>query len=240
MAERLEALHLPEATPPEAGPPAFEKQNVDEPVFLEVLREVVETLERAEIPFLVIGGVASAVWGRPRYTQDIDIMVRPHDAKRALETLEEAGFATQETFEHWLYKGLKDGVIVDVLFQSSGGIYLDEEMLERRVVREFDGIKLPLSSAEDLIVMKAVAHEEATPRYWHDALSIIGRAELDWDYLLKRARMRARRILSLLLYAQSNDLVVPDRVVRELFETVHDPEGGSGASESQEDGSDGR
>src|SRR5437762_2344753 len=162
MAERLEAISLPEAEP---DPPAFEKQNVDEPVFLAVLKEALATLADHDVPFLVIGGVASAVWGRPRYTQDIDVLVRPHDAKRALEVLEAAGFATQETFDNWLYKGVKDGVIVDVLFQSSGGIYLDEEMLERRRHRELHGISLPLAAPEDLIVMKAVAHEEATPRY---------------------------------------------------------------------------
>src|SRR5437879_9593891 len=134
MSERLEALSLPEAEPPGAGPPTFEKQNVDKPVFLDVLKEAIDALERADIPFLVIGGVASAVWGRPRYTRDIDVLVRPHDARRALEALREGGFATEETYEHWLYKGVKDDVIVDVLFQSSGGIYLDEEMLERRVV----------------------------------------------------------------------------------------------------------
>jgi len=221
MAERLEAISFPEAKPgPDAGPPTFEKQTVDEPVFLGVLREVLEALAGDDIPFMVIGGVASAVWGRPRYTQDIDVLVRPHDAKRALDALEDAGFATQETYDHWLYKGLKTGVIVDVLFQSSGGIYLDEEMLDRRQHRELHGITLPLAAPEDLIVMKAVAHEEATPRYWHDALSIIARVDLDWDYLLRRARVSAKRILALLLYAQSNDLVVPDRVVRELFETI--------------------
>jgi predicted nucleotidyltransferase len=221
MAERLEAISFPEAKPgPEADPPTFEKQTVDEPVFLEVLRDVLAALDGDGIPFMVIGGVASAVWGRPRYTQDIDVLVRPHDAKRALEVLEGAGFATQETFDNWLYKGVKDGVIVDVLFQSSGGIYLDEEMLERCGPRELHGITLPLAAPEDLIVMKAVAHEEATPRYWHDALSIIARVDLDWDYLLQRARVSAKRILALLLYAQSNDLVVPDRVVRELFETI--------------------
>src|SRR5437899_7587364 len=118
MAERLEAISLPEADPgPEAGPPpTFEKQTVDEPVFLAVLKEVLAALGNEDIPFLVIGGVASAVWGRPRYTQDIDVLVRPHDARRALDALEGSGFATQETYDHWLYKGLKDGVIVDVLF----------------------------------------------------------------------------------------------------------------------------
>jgi predicted nucleotidyltransferase len=218
MAERLEALSLPE--PEEGGTPTFEKRTVEEPVFLGVLKEVVAAFESEDIPFLVIGGVASAVWGRPRWTQDVDVMVRTQDAKRALVALDHAGFATEETFEHWLYKGVKDGVIVDVLFQSSGGIYIDEEMMERKVFREIDGMKLPLAAPEDIILMKALAHEEATPRYWHDALGIIARTDLDWDYLLHRARLGARRILALLLYAQSNDLVVPDRVVRELIDTI--------------------
>jgi predicted nucleotidyltransferase len=233
MDERLESLSLPPAEAgPETAPPSFEKQTVEEPVFLDVLRDAMEALGRHDVPFLVIGGVASAVWGRPRWTQDIDVMVRSVDSKRALDALGDGGFATQETDQHWIYKGVKDDVIVDVLFQSSGGIYLDDEMLERGVTREIGGLKLPLAAPEDLVVMKAVAHEEATPRYWHDALGIIARADLDWDYLLKRARMSPRRILALLVYAQSIDLVVPDRVVRMLFDMVQDTqtseEGGRG------------
>src|SRR5437588_6144546 len=221
MDEQRESLSLPDAeVGPAADSPSFEKHTVEEPVFIAVLGDVLDAFDRDDLPFLVIGGVASAVWGRPRWTQDIDVMVRPVDARRALDALERSGFATEETFGHWLYKGVKDDVIVDVLFQSSGGIYLDEEMLERRVLREIGGMKLPLAAPEALIVMKAVAHEEETPRYWHDALSIIARAELDWEYLLKRARLRARRILALLVDAQSNDLVVPDGVIRTLFEVV--------------------
>ena len=219
MAERLESLSLEGAEPQHAS---FEKQNVEESVFLDVLREVVHVLEVEDVPFVVVGGVASAGWGRPRSTQDIDLLVRTHDAKRALEVLDAAGYATEETYQHWLYKGVKNGVIVDILFQSSGGIYLDEEMLERRVTRAFEDsdLKLPLAAPEDIIVMKAVAHEEATPRYWHDALSIIARTDLDWEYLLKRARLGARRILALLIYAQSTDLVVPEDVVHRLYRTV--------------------
>jgi hypothetical protein len=47
-------------------------------------------------------------------------------------------------------------------------------------------------------------------------LAIIAGHELDWDYLLMRARRGPRRVLSLLLYAQSTDLAVPDPVVRQL------------------------
>src|SRR3954464_6516569 len=98
MAERLEALSLPQPEPESEGAvPTFEKRTVEEPVFLGVLKEVVTALGSDDVPFLVIGGVASAVWGRPRWTQDIDVLVRTHDAKRALEALEHHGFATEET-----------------------------------------------------------------------------------------------------------------------------------------------
>jgi hypothetical protein len=39
---------------------------------------------------------------------------------------------------------------------------------------------------------------------------------------VERARSTGpRRLLSLLLYAESNDLAVPTRVVESLFDTVH-------------------
>src|ERR671919_516068 len=46
--------------------------------------------------------------------------------------------------------------------------------------------------------------------------------ELDWDYIVDRARSSGPRwLLSLLLYAESNDLAVPSWVVESLFATVH-------------------
>ena len=60
------------------------------------------------------------------------------------------------------------------------------------------------------------------PRHWHDALGIIASCELDWDYLLERGQHGARRVLSLLVYAQSDDLVVPDRAIRELASSLYD------------------
>src|SRR5207244_3537451 len=70
-------------------------------------------------------------------------------------------------------------------------------------------------------VMKAVAATEDTPRYWYDAIAIVGHTDLDWDYLVRRARAAGvRRVLSMLLYAQSNDLVVPTWVLQSLAELI--------------------
>ena len=194
----------------------------EETRFLAALDETVSAIETEGIPYLLMGGIASASVGRPRLTHDIDVFVRPEDAKLVLEVLAKRGFDTEERFPHWLFKAYKHEMMVDIIFRSTGDIYLDDEMLTRAHVASFKGRDVRLIPPEDLLVIKALVHDEHMPRHWHDALGIVAWGELDWDYLLQRARHGARRVLSLLLYAQSNDLVVPQRVVRELFSLIDD------------------
>jgi predicted nucleotidyltransferase len=189
--------------------------------FSRVLRQAVETVEKAGYPFLVLGGVASSLVGRPRWTHDIDFLVRPDDARDVLEALRAAGFTTEETDPVWIYKAFKDGVMVDIIFMVMGGIYLDDEMRAHSTARDLDGLRLRIPSPEDQIVIKGIVHREETSRHWFDALAIIGRAELDWDYLLRRARVGARRVLALLIYAQSSDILVPSWVIRRLYDEVY-------------------
>ena len=189
--------------------------------FAAVLREAVDTVEKAGFPFLVLGGLASSLVGRPRWTHDIDFLVRPDDARQVLEALRAADFTTEETDPVWIYKAFKNEVLVDIIFMVTGGIYLDDEMLSRSVERDYDGLRLRIPSPEDQIVIKAIVHSEETSRHWFDALAILGRAELDWDYLLHRGRVGARRLLALLIYAQSSDLLVPTRVIRRLYEEIY-------------------
>jgi predicted nucleotidyltransferase len=202
----------------------FEGREVTEDVTLRVLAEAETALEKEGIPHMLMGGLASSAHGRPRWTHDVDVLVRPTDAGRALRALAEAGFETQETDPFWIYKGVKEGVLVDVIFRSSGDIFLDEEMLAHARPVEVSGVRVCMVAPEDLIVIKAVVHAEQSPRHWFDAIAMLSRTGLDWDYLLLRARKGARRVLSLLLYAQSNDVLVPDAVVRRLFEMVMESE----------------
>jgi hypothetical protein len=204
----------------EAGsPPAGEESG--EALFPVVLGDTIDALDRAEVPYVFMGGIGATTHGRPRWTHDIDVFVRPEEAGRALRALADAGFRTEETYPDWLYKAFKHDVMVDVIFKSLGGILLDEEMLERATVEDVRGQKARVMAPEDLLVIKAIVHDEHMPRHWHDALAIISHCDLDWDYIVRRARRHgARRVLALLLYAQSNDLVVPAGPVRALFELI--------------------
>ena len=190
--------------------------------FQQVLGEAVAALERARLEYAFMGGIASTGLGRPRWTHDIDVFVRPATAESALEALAQAGFDTERTNPQWLFKAFKDGVLVDVIFHSTGGFYFDDEMIARCVQRDFMGHCVRLIAPEDLLVIKAVVHDERGPRHWHDALGVIGVNDLDWDYLLRRSRQAPRRVLSLLVYAHSLDLAVPNYVVRTLYQQIYE------------------
>ena len=186
------------------------------------LEEVISVMREAGIAFLLIGGMSAATFARPRMTDDIDVFVRPGAASHVLEALAAAGFETTVEDPSWLYKAWKYGVLVDVIFRSSGDVYVDDEMLERADLQEHWGVTAPLISPEDLLVIKAVATTEHGSHHWYDALAVIARCPLDWAYLMRRARQAGpRRVLSLLLYAESNDLAVPAEVIEALFEVVH-------------------
>ena len=58
------------------------------------LREFLELLNSNEVEYLVVGAFAVAFHGFPRYTGDLDLLVRPtgENADRVLRTLSQFGF----------------------------------------------------------------------------------------------------------------------------------------------------
>ncbi len=189
---------------------------------LAVLDDAVAALRGADVTFLLMGGLATSVLGRGRRITDIDLFVRDRDVAPALAALEDAGFETMVVSPNWLAKGFRNDVLVDLISRSTHDITLTDEILEHAVEVDVHGRTLPCVAPEDLIVMKAVATGEDTPRYWHDALSLLRRDDLDWAYLARRAKQHgAKRLLALVFFAQSMDLLVPEEIVTELLEAVH-------------------
>jgi predicted nucleotidyltransferase len=190
----------------------------DEKVFPDVLRDVLDAI--GEVPFGLIGGVASAAYGRPRWTKDIDVFCRAEDADTVLDRLAARGFDTERTNPMWIYKGFRDDVQIDVIFKVRSEVYLDEAMVDRIRRVEVDGVELPVLAPEDIVVMKAMAVDEESPWHWYDALGILTAADLDWDYLVMRARKSPNRVLSLLHYATSIDVPVSLAALRRLHDLV--------------------
>ena len=59
------------------------------------LREFIECLNSNEVEYLVVGALAVSWHGFPRYSADIDFLIRPSqaNAERALRAIAQFGFA---------------------------------------------------------------------------------------------------------------------------------------------------
>ncbi len=190
------------------------------PDIITTLFAAIESIEEKNIPYALIGGIAVKELGRPRVTHDIDIFVKPDDADQILELLQQKGFEIERRDPFWLYKAWKGDVLVDIIFRSCGDIYFEEEVRSHVRRIPYYGKFINAISPEDFIVIKSAAHQEDNPHHWHDALAVLTQGNLDWDYLLKRSRHSPRRLLALLIYAQSNDIAVPTDLIQKLYKTI--------------------
>jgi Nucleotidyl transferase of unknown function (DUF2204) len=185
------------------------------------LVDAVSALEAASIPYVVSGGMASNLWARPRSSKDADVIVHPDSAADALAACAAAGFDTEETDPRWLFKARRNGALIDLMFSLKGGLFLDGPMLDHAVTVTVGERPVRVIAPEDLLVIKAVSAEEQSPRHWGDALGLVAHAPIDWEYLLERSRIGVRRVLSLLIYADSSDLHVPAEAIERLYRMAY-------------------
>jgi predicted nucleotidyltransferase len=199
----------------------------DEALFHQILGETLTALDDSRIRYAVMGGVAAAALSWRRFTHDIDVFLKPEDAGRAVEALDAAGFRTERTDPRWIYKAFKENVMVDLIFRSSGPICFDDEMYDRSRMVAFNGRMVKTLGPEDLLVVKALVLNEHSlglddhcMRHLNDLLNLIRVHDMDWDYLIRRSRIALKRVLGLLLYAQSLDLLVPNHVIKIMAERL--------------------
>ena len=167
-----------------------------------------------------MGGLATSVLGRGRGVTDVDLFVRGSRRRGHPAALEMSGFETMVVSPNWLAKGFKNGVLVDVISRSTHDITLTDESWSAASMSTSTGgafRALPPRSDRD----ESGGDDRGHLRYWYDALSLLGRPDLDWDYLARRAKQHgAKRLTAFLFFAASMDLLVPDEIVEELLDAV--------------------
>lgn len=152
-------------------------------------RDVLTSLERADVPVLVGGAFAfSHFTGIQRPTKDFDLFIRREHIDRALATLADEGFQTELTFPHWLAKARSDEFLVDLIFGSGNGVApVDDVWFEHAVQAEAVGVPVWICPAEELLWSKAFVMERE--RYdGADVIHILHTrgTRLDWPRLIDR------------------------------------------------------
>jgi hypothetical protein len=178
----------------------------------ELLRRTVETLERLNLTYLITGSMATILYGEPRFTNDIDIVVQlsPNrvgdfvqafpsdefylDDERIRQAVESKG---QFNVIHPA-SGLKIDVIIPEMNE------FDRSRFARaRRVRPANDYEATFASAEDVIVKKLQFYADSgSDKHLRDIASVlrISRSEVDRDYVTEWAdRLGLREIWDLIL-----------------------------------------
>jgi len=156
----------------------------------QALVRLAQRLSELGVPYMVIGGLANAVWGEPRATLDIDVTV-------AAETADGgdliAGLAPDfhplvsdpsRFIEQTRVLPLRSrtGIRVDLIF---GLLPFERDAIARAVSVKVQGVDVSFCTAEDLILLKIISTRD---RDRADVEGIVGRlrAQLDREYLEPR------------------------------------------------------
>ena len=146
-----------------------------------------EWLDSAAVRGAIIGGVAASVLGRPRLTEDIDVLVilERQEWSPFLESGREFGFAPRiddaldfaETSRVLLVLHQPSGIPTDIVF---GALPLEDEIVRGAGQVEVAGIRLPLASPESIVVMKAIARRARDIGDIEGILEVHDRLDLGW------------------------------------------------------------
>lgn len=166
-----------------------------------LLIKVATVLERLDIGYFVTGGIAVSIWGRPRATFDIDIVIQIIEPqlrplKTALQQISHAGYLDEDMAKDALIRKGEfnfiepdSGLKVDFWIRKETE-YKRQQFKRRRIVL-IHGKKIYFISPEDLILSKLQWYEKSgSSRHLEDIESVfkISREKLDMAYLKKWAK----------------------------------------------------
>lgn len=140
---------------------------VEDDALLELMgaiRDLTRWLETSGIPHALVGGVAVAALGHARMTEDVDAVVLAGDKpiEEMLSDAERYGFVPRNVNpvefaianRMLLLQHTPDGIQVDV---SLGWLPFEQELIARARPARLHDTEFPVTTAEDLLVMKILA-----------------------------------------------------------------------------------
>jgi Uncharacterised nucleotidyltransferase len=159
---------------------------MSDPALTRSLKKATAALEAAGIPHLLGGGLGCWARGGPPSSNDVDLMLRPEDAERALSTLSAAGMRTERPPEQWLFKAWDGDVLIDLIFEPAG-VRITDQVLERGEELSVAGMYIRVMAIDDILITKLLAIDEHCADY--TSALLIARAlreQIDWPSLRQR------------------------------------------------------
>jgi hypothetical protein len=176
------------------------------------VKSISQLLKEDDVKGIIIGGLAASLLGRPRFTNDIDLVILDLD-DRLLEFIEkikkfgiEPRIEDAEDFARksrvLLMRHKESGINIDI---SMGIMPFEREAVSRKKIESAFGLEVPLPSPDDLIIFKAISRR---PQDMEDIKAIIARqSSLDKERILSVVREFADVLESEDIYDNINELL---------------------------------
>ena len=160
--------------------------------FAEVLARVIGLLDRAGVPYMITGSLASSYHGEPRATRDVDVVIDPRTSSLGdlVRGLADAGFyvdadaARAALSQRTQFNAIApDASKVDFIIRRDRPFSLEE--FGRRMPADLLGTMGFVASAEDVVLAKLEwAAASGSDRQTRDAAGIVAVADhLDEAYI---------------------------------------------------------
>lgn len=168
----------------------------------ELLTKIAEILEKIDIPYVITGGMAVSVWGRPRYTADIDIIVEllPKNINllaKELLTIDKNVYISQEA----MIEALENEGEFNFIHPQSG-LKVDfwvikdrfrKQQIKRGIIKKIEKQEVNFISPEDLILSKLIWFKETnSQKQLEDIESVLKNPKIKFDleYIKKWAEIQ--------------------------------------------------
>ncbi|MBN1366282.1 MAG: nucleotidyltransferase [Syntrophaceae bacterium] len=131
---------------------------------LKELKKLIQKMDKAGIDYALCGGLAIAIYAKPRATLDIDIMVQPNDFQETKKAVKELGYTMASAIMEF-----NDGTVklqrLSKVDKVTGEYFILDLLIvtpeikkawEDRATIEWEGCPLKVVSPEGLILLKSL------------------------------------------------------------------------------------
>jgi hypothetical protein len=136
---------------------------------LDLLKFVIQAMERLKIPYAIVGSFASGIWGESRFTQDIDVLIelKPDQVPLLCSAFPDSDFyvsqmaAHEAVARHGQFNVIHptSGNKIDFMIASTTP-WVHAQLQRRRTIEFFPDQSGAVASPEDVILGKLVYYRE--------------------------------------------------------------------------------
>ncbi|MBM2820483.1 MAG: hypothetical protein HW405_243 [Candidatus Berkelbacteria bacterium] len=156
---------------------------------IETLIKVAKVLDELKIPYYVSGGYAVSIYGRPRFTADLDMIIKMSlsqgsDFTKRMVVLFPTGYVDKDQIDNALKNSgefniidPESGLKIDFFIAQKGDF---EEECFKKAKRKDVGYKVKFTSPENLIISKLIWYKDSSStRHLEDIESVLSNSHID-------------------------------------------------------------